>query len=644
MPITVQRFSALLSMLILFTGILNGATAQEAPNLSARPEDIALKEVAFDKSADAVFIWDKGSRNYDEQYRLITDRQVKLKILKQSGIERGNIRIPFYSGDNFENITHIEAVVFTPEENGSYSASRLNKKNIFSRQVNRLYSEVTFALPNVKVGSIIEYSYRSIMKSYGGLRNWEFQKELPVLLSSYLLYPIPNSEFAYTVYKKSYFPLQVVPNNREGRVLFEMQNLPGMRDEAYSTSPRQFLQRVNFQFSGMKYENSGKTSYMETWKQLATELSGDKNFGSQASKTFDVAGITSSLGTEASALHKMMRIHQYVRSNIVWDHISSKHSEMGVKNVQEKKKGNSADINLLLVSLLRSAGLETYPLLVSERHHGRVDTTYPYLDQFNKVVALVRIDGSQYVLDGTDGATPSVMMPVHLLNTIGFLVDKKKYGFVHINAGPHRQKERITISGTIDNSGTLQGVSMVQHMEYAKLPKEGRYKADVARYQDAFLKLYPFVKVDSFKVEGVDVDSAAISHHLQFHYPLQQTGGYYLLNYNLFTELDKSPFISDNRFSDIDFGSAYAAQVNGNFTLPSSMAIESIPASKTLVSPDRSMMVSRKIKRVAENIEVVIDIQLNRTKYDAEEYEDVKAFFKEMIDALNEPVVLKAKS
>ena len=154
----------------------------------------------------------------------------------------------------------------------------------------------------------------------------------------------------------------------------------------------------------------------------------------------EVAGILHSLGEDASALQKMKRIHQYVRSNMVWDGISSRYSEAGVKSVHEKK-GNSADINLLLVSLLRSAGLETYPLLVSERHHGRVDTAYPFIDQFNKVVALVRLDGNQYVMDGTDNATPSVMMPVQLLNTTGFLVDKKKYGFVHLNAGLHKQKE-----------------------------------------------------------------------------------------------------------------------------------------------------------------------------------------------------------
>ena len=461
MPTTVQKRYRLLLAFFLFAPFLNKVFAQEVPQPFAKPEDIALKEVPFDKSADAVVIWDKGTSNYDEQYRLITERQVKLKVLKQSGIDRGNIRIPFYSDGNFEYISNIEAIVFTPEEGGGYKASTLNKKNIFSRQVNRLYSEVTFALPNVKVGSIIEYSYRSVMKSYGGLRNWEFQKELPVLLSSYMLYPLPNSEFAYTVYKKSYFPLQVTPNNREGRVLFEMHNLPGMRDEAYSTSPRQFLQRVNFQFSGMKYSD-GKTSYMETWKQMASELANDKNFGSQASKTLEVANILHSLGGDASALQKMKRIHQYVRSNIVWDHISSKYSEAGVKSVQEKKKGNSADINLLLVSLLRSAGLETYPLLVSERHHGRVDTTYPFIDQFNKVVALVRLDGSQYVMDGTDDATPSVMMPVQLLNTTGFLVDKKKYGFVHLNAGGHKQKELIAISGAIDESGTFKGASMVR--------------------------------------------------------------------------------------------------------------------------------------------------------------------------------------
>ena len=58
----------------------------------------------------------------------------------------------------------------------------------------------------------------------------------------------------------------------------------------------------------------------------------------------------------------------------------------------EKKKGNSGDINLLLVALLRSAGLKAYPILVSERGHGKVDTTSSFLDQFSNVHAYVEID------------------------------------------------------------------------------------------------------------------------------------------------------------------------------------------------------------------------------------------------------------
>jgi transglutaminase-like putative cysteine protease len=605
-------------------------------------DELAMKECAFDKSADAVVLLDYAVAYFNDQYNLITERRIRLKILKERGIERANIRIPYYSNEGFETIRNIEGVVITPTGDGGFSTTALERKNIFNQQINSLYSLQSFAMPNVKIGSIIDYKYQSIMKSYGGLKQWEFQKDIPVVTSFYELSPIPNSEFVYSVYKAPTLPIDVNRNEREGKVTFIMNNVPGLRDEVYSATTRSFLQRVNFQFASHT-TYMGKTDYTNTWQKLANELLQEREFGSQANKDLSGTSFIKSLSPSLSAVEKLQAVYDFVRSNITWTEINSKYSEEGSKNTLEKKKGNTGEINLLLVSLLKSAGVEAYPLLVCERDFGLVDTAYSFLDQFNKVVAIAYADGKQYVLDGTDKLTPFFLVPPDLVNTTAFLVDKKQKRFVYFNNLPQMQRELITLTGTVSENGILQSQSRISHSDYARLGKVQRFRSEKARYLEAIVKEHPSLKVDSFAVTGFANDSAALEQDLQFSMNLKKTGGYYLLDYNLFTGLLENPFITQYRFTDIDFGTKYNLVLVGSFTLPPAMTTETLPANKRIVSVDRTMSASRYIQKTDNTVQVRLQVDINREKFFADEYEEVKGFFKELVDLLNEPVLLKAK-
>src|SRR5258706_11394064 len=131
-------------------------------------EEINLKECPFEKNAGAVILFDDAVSDHDDDWRLITHRRIKIKILNQREVDQGNIRIRFYSKDKFEYIDNVHGVT-TNYENGAFQTSMLDKKSIFTEQEDNVYSNIKFAMPGVKVGSIIEYEYDSYMKHYGGL-------------------------------------------------------------------------------------------------------------------------------------------------------------------------------------------------------------------------------------------------------------------------------------------------------------------------------------------------------------------------------------------------------------------------------------------------------------------------------------------
>ena len=143
-------------------------------------------------------------------------------------------------------------------------------------------------MPAVKVGSIIEYHYVSTMKHYGGLDEWKFQSDLPTLKSNFLLQIIPGREFAYTVQKNNTISIFVKPMPDQGRIYFEMNNVPALRIEPYMDAPRDYIQKVMFQLSGYTTIYGSKQSVKATWKDLAYDIMSEKYFGSQLDKDLKI--------------------------------------------------------------------------------------------------------------------------------------------------------------------------------------------------------------------------------------------------------------------------------------------------------------------------------------------------------------------
>jgi hypothetical protein len=296
-----------------------------------------------------------------------------------------------------------------------------------------------------------------------------------------------------------------------------------------------------------------------------------------------------------------------------------------------------------MINLLRSADIEADPMLVSERSHGRVDSSYPFRDQFNKVVAYVKINDKKYILDASDAYTPSGMTPVELLNTTGFVVDRKHPAFVNIGDEGKKRSYVINVRNKIAPTAEINGEASIDMYDYARISKVSKFKSNKDGYIAEFLKSTPGMHIDSFTVSNLESDSLPLAHHLLLKHSLNKSGNYFLLNYNLFTGFNKNPFIADYRFTNIDFGSKYRCVLNNNFVLPDNMVVESFPKNSRITMPGNALNVTRQMTQKDKEITVTIWIEFNTTQFAPESYDDVKEWFKKMTDMLNEPVVLKTK-
>ena len=312
----------------------------------------------------------------------------------------------------------------------------------------------------------------------------------------------------------------------------------------------------------------------------------------------------------------------------------------------EKHEGNSADLNLLLINLLRDADIKAYPVLVSTRNHGKVNSYFPFRNQFDNVYAYVLTPGGTFVLDATNKHNPFYITPWDVQFTMGFLVDKEKVELLEI--GDIKNKYQITTitQSEINADGTASGSAKTYANNYAKVERLSTWNRD----KKVFKEKYYTTPHKEFTFDSVEVnhnkndDSSTLECFTKFKTELTQSGEYLFYNINLLSGLTENPFLAEERISSIEFGYNQNIILTGSVTFPESMILEELPKNIKMIMPDSSVTLQRIMQKEGNSISYRVSLSINKPLYFPDEYPDFKAFFDAVIEMLNEQLVFRKKA
>src|SRR5206468_9956449 len=142
---------------------------------------------------------------------------------------------------------------------------------------------------------------------------------------------------------------------------------------------------------------------MGNWTKLAESLLKDEDFGAQLSKNNNWLDddIKQAVGASKDPEEKTRKIFCYLRDNYTCTNPSGLYLTANLKNILKNRKGNIADINLMLVCMLRHENITADPVLVGTRDHGVTNAIYPVRSQYNKVICAATINDKTYLLDAS---------------------------------------------------------------------------------------------------------------------------------------------------------------------------------------------------------------------------------------------------
>ena len=363
--------------------------------------EISMTEYAADPEAEAVVIYEIGTNYFqgddNRGFLLHKERRTKIKVLKAAGTEYAKIEIPFYTDSrNGESVIDIEATVYNLE-NGKLTKTNLDPKKIFEEKIDNDLSVKKIALPDVREGSVIEFKYHIITPFFFNMGTWAFQKKIPVIHSQLIYKAIPYYEYTYIVRgTKEFDEFDSVTKNQDihfGSLLYQeriytfgMKDLPAFRDEEFISAEEDYMISINFQVSKIYFASGSSQNYISTWPALCDDFLKRDNFGKyiknsekEAKKLLPTLNLDNK-----SQLDQTIEITQYVKSMYKWNDVNNKFAEDKLSDFLKSKSGNSANINLYLIGLLKAANINVNPLVLSTRNHGGVSKSHPFQQFLNR--------------------------------------------------------------------------------------------------------------------------------------------------------------------------------------------------------------------------------------------------------------------
>ncbi|HYG02411.1 MAG TPA: DUF3858 domain-containing protein [Chryseosolibacter sp.] len=582
-----------------------------------------------------------------ENGKLLFEYHVKYRVLKPEGLKIANYEIPLYKGERDKEILISLKASSYNFENGYPMETSLAYKDIFTRNEDKYWDVKAFAIPNVKVGSIVEVLYTLESPYIYKFRGWEFQGEYPKIASEY--WALIPANYNYNVALKGSLPLAVndtklvrdcftIGANRADCTLLKLRmlNIPAFVEEEFMTAKSNFSSSVNFELSEIRYFDGRVDRITIGWKDVGDELRKESRFGGQLRRGKDILDkhLDLMLNEKHDDLAKAQQIYNFIKDWYTWDGKYSKYSELGIKKAFDLKKGNVADINLSLVAALRYAGINADPVILSTRNNGAPIELYPVLSDYNYVIAGVEVNGTRFLLDATDKFRPFGLLPLRCLNGKGRLFSEKESSFVDLVSNA-RDKNTTIADLELLPDGTMKGkISIVRASASAAMQRQKLATfASHDEYFQALRKQWDRIQVDNYVIENVDDINENLRETFEIYSENDQTSNTGLLLFNPFLigSWKKNPFKSKTRTYPVDFGYPIDETLIISITIPEKIKLDNLPVPVRLSMPDGGGRLLFDATQVGNKVNLSYNLVLSKNVYSPQEYHYLKELFDRIV-------------
>lgn len=669
-----------LNQLVIFLFVatcFSNLKAQEFKLGKVSIAELQEKKHPRDTAAVAAILFEKGKVSFEysqeDGFVVLTAVTTRLKIYKKEGYDWANKKIKYYVNSNSkEKVSFLDAVTYNLVD-GKTEKTKLKSDGQFDETVNKYWAQKKIVMPNVKEGSVIEFQYVIRSPRIGELRDWNFQTSIPVNYSEFKTYVPeyftykPNSKgFLFPKVTTEQGPNYIIIRSKERssangfsavkttfsedqinyietRTTYLAENLPAMKEEAYVNNIDNYTSSISHELSMTHYPYQPLKMYSTDWEKVVKTIYEYDDFGPELEKTGyfdeDVKALLAGLTNDDD---KIDAIFNFVKTTVKWNEYYGYSCNDGVRKAYKDKTGNVAEINLMLTAMLRYAGLNANPVLVSTRSNGIA--LFPSRTGFNYVIVGVEKANGLQLLDATEKYAEPNILPLRDLNWLGRLI-RKDGTSIKISLIPETlSRETVIMNAVVSDNGSISGKLRRQLTNHeALLFRQNNITTTIDTYLEELEHNNNDIEIDDYAREN-DLD---LSKPIVESYKFKNTKDFERVNDkiyispSLFLGVKENPFKQELREYPVDFGYPIQNKYNINIEIPEGYTVENIPEGLNIAAVDGIGTFKYAIASTANKVQIIMTSEISKAIVLADYYQALKTFFQIMLDKQNEKIVLK---
>ncbi|KJD35386.1 hypothetical protein PW52_09795 [Tamlana sedimentorum] len=610
-------------------------------------EELQEEKYLQDPSANAVVLYKKQSTYFSfntVESTLITEIHERIKIYNKDGFDYATHFIDLYqSGNSEEDVSGLKAVTYNLVD-GQIEKTSLDKKQIFETEVNYNYNEIKFSMPDVKEGCVIEFKYKITSPFIWNIDEFVLQYDIPIKKVEASISTPDGLNFKETI--KGFIPFYGKPGQsyNETRVKeYNLVHVPALKEERFVDNIDNYRAGVVFELKSIIIPGVVHKTYSSSWADVAKTIGNTNDYETQLDKSRSFNDeLDPILANVALPTDKMKAVFNYVKNHIKWNNMDGKYFYQGIKKALQEGKGNAADVNLTLVAMLRYAGINANPVVLSTKDN--IIPIFPTIDRLNYVIAYAEINGKAYFLDATSEFSDINILPIKDYNWKGIYIDNNNMVWKSIDISkPPIAEELNMLSGTLTEDGAFEGKIRSRYTNHNALLFRKRFKnEDIDAFVAKKEEKLDNIEISNYEAKNTETTEGFVMETFDFKHEsiASSVGDKLYVNPILFLKQKENPFKLEKREFPIDFGFPFQDKYNITVKLPEGYVAESVPAPLYLKIPDNLGYFKFKVVVNGSMMQLAASLEINRAMIGPDKYLFLKEFFNQIVIKEEEQVVL----
>lgn len=549
----------------------------------------------------------------------------KIKIYNSEGFKYSNWKI------NFNDIGSLKATVYNLE-NEKIIKTKVTKSSIFKEKVSENRSIRRIAFPNVKSGSILEIKYKVLDI---GLRYINTQSVIPI---EKLILEISNPYYLeLNIIKNPLSDIKLDRAEKSHKIVYTGENIKALPDEVFVTNIDKYQGRINIE----QVNNTG-VNKLKKWGDVSKKYNERKWFNEESRpRNFYKDNLGKLISSETDKRIIAEKIYYFIQGYMTWNLYYGRGCD-NVKKTYYDKEGNTGEINILLTSMLRKAGLNANPILISSISSGYI--SYPTIKGFDNALASVEINNEIFILDAARENAGFGELSYFFINGKGLIVypdDTYKL----VSTTPTKISKSIVMANVLLDIENNSISGTIKRRQDAYFAYRFRDEFQDLEEKDIIEKVEgeaDNLSVSNIKISGIEENNKPIiiSYNVKLDDVVEIINDKIYIAPLLYLGIEENIFIQEERNFPVNFKYPFVKNRIINIKIPEGYRVESIPSSKSFLLQNNIGSFEFKSSVKGQIIQNSYILKINHTLIPVKYYKGLQTMYSEFLKISKSKIVL----